>query len=201
MRQQRAEMLRMFAHCSTNDSALALQRLLARACDIQPRRRAPPSASFLLVLFLMGSYYILRPVRDATGQRLERRRGQLAVDLHLFLQHHRRLPLRRSDRPDSLPAPGALGVRPVRRQLRPVLPRRTQPAGRACCWTRPSTCGSACSACSISRCSGASWPTHSPNPRPHGCSALSVPAPAPARMVGPALRRCWWAISAPTPCC
>jgi ATP:ADP antiporter, AAA family len=42
-----------------------LQRTLARACDIQPEETRATMASFLLVLLLMGSYYILRPVRDA----------------------------------------------------------------------------------------------------------------------------------------
>ncbi|MEZ5502711.1 MAG: MFS transporter [Halioglobus sp.] len=41
-----------------------LQRLLARACDIHPEETRATLASFLLVLMLMGSYYILRPVRD-----------------------------------------------------------------------------------------------------------------------------------------
>ena len=42
-----------------------LQRTLARACDIRPEETRTTLASFLLVLVLMGSYYILRPVRDA----------------------------------------------------------------------------------------------------------------------------------------
>ena len=42
-----------------------LQRALGRACDIQPNETRATLASFLLVLMLMGSYYILRPVRDA----------------------------------------------------------------------------------------------------------------------------------------
>ncbi len=42
-----------------------LQRLLALACDIHPREIRATLASFSLVLVLMGSYYILRPVRDA----------------------------------------------------------------------------------------------------------------------------------------
>jgi len=42
-----------------------LQRTLARACDIQPEETRATLASFLLVFLLMGSYYILRPVRDA----------------------------------------------------------------------------------------------------------------------------------------
>lgn len=42
-----------------------LQRLLARACDIQPREVTATLASFLLVLVLMGAYYLLRPLRDA----------------------------------------------------------------------------------------------------------------------------------------
>jgi len=42
-----------------------LQRLLARACDIHPEETRATLASFLLVLMLMASYYILRPVRDA----------------------------------------------------------------------------------------------------------------------------------------
>ena len=43
----------------------ALQRILSRACDIQPHETRATLASFMLVLLLMGSYYILRPVRDA----------------------------------------------------------------------------------------------------------------------------------------
>ena len=42
-----------------------LQRTLARACDIRPEETRATLASFLLVLMLMGSYYILRPLRDA----------------------------------------------------------------------------------------------------------------------------------------
>jgi AAA family ATP:ADP antiporter len=42
-----------------------LQQLLSRACDIKPEETRATLASFLLVLVLMGSYYILRPVRDA----------------------------------------------------------------------------------------------------------------------------------------
>jgi len=42
-----------------------LQATLARACDIRPQEARATLASFLLVLLLMGSYYILRPVRDA----------------------------------------------------------------------------------------------------------------------------------------
>ncbi len=42
-----------------------LQRLLARACEIHPNETRATLASFTLVLMLMASYYILRPVRDA----------------------------------------------------------------------------------------------------------------------------------------
>jgi AAA family ATP:ADP antiporter len=42
-----------------------VQRTLARACDIKPEETGSTLASFLLVLMLMASYYILRPVRDA----------------------------------------------------------------------------------------------------------------------------------------
>lgn len=42
-----------------------LQRAMARACDIQPEETRATLASFTLVLMMMGSYYILRPVRDA----------------------------------------------------------------------------------------------------------------------------------------
>ena len=42
-----------------------LQRLLALACEIHPNETRATLASFTLVLMLMGSYYILRPVRDA----------------------------------------------------------------------------------------------------------------------------------------
>jgi len=42
-----------------------LQRILARACDIRPSETRATLASFTLVLMLMASYYILRPVRDA----------------------------------------------------------------------------------------------------------------------------------------
>ena len=42
-----------------------LRRILAKACDIEPRETRATLSSFLLVLVLMGSYYILRPVRDA----------------------------------------------------------------------------------------------------------------------------------------
>ncbi len=46
-------------------AATPLQRLLALACDIHPREVRATLSSFLLVLVLMGAYYILRPVRDA----------------------------------------------------------------------------------------------------------------------------------------
>ena len=46
-------------------STSMLQRLLARACDIQPEEVRATLASFSLVLVLMGAYYILRPLRDA----------------------------------------------------------------------------------------------------------------------------------------
>ena len=42
-----------------------LERLLRRACEIEPEEVRATLASFSLVLVLMGSYYILRPVRDA----------------------------------------------------------------------------------------------------------------------------------------
>lgn len=42
-----------------------VQRTLARACEIEPQEARATLASFLLVFLLMGSYYILRPVRDA----------------------------------------------------------------------------------------------------------------------------------------
>tara|TARA_R110002049_G_scaffold23490_62_gene82894 strand:- start:4653 stop:5984 length:1332 start_codon:yes stop_codon:yes gene_type:complete len=42
-----------------------LQRLLAKACEIHPEETRTTLVSFLLVFLLMGSYYILRPVRDA----------------------------------------------------------------------------------------------------------------------------------------
>ena len=45
--------------------ATLVQRALARACEIQPQETRATLASFLLVFLLMGSYYILRPVRDA----------------------------------------------------------------------------------------------------------------------------------------
>lgn len=42
-----------------------LRRILLKACDIQPDETRATLASFSLVLMMMGSYYILRPVRDA----------------------------------------------------------------------------------------------------------------------------------------
>jgi AAA family ATP:ADP antiporter len=42
-----------------------LQRTLAKACEIEANEVHATLASFTLVLMLMGSYYILRPVRDA----------------------------------------------------------------------------------------------------------------------------------------
>ncbi len=50
---------------NTQPPASPLQRLLALACDIRPEEVRATLASFSLVLMLMGSYYILRPVRDA----------------------------------------------------------------------------------------------------------------------------------------
>lgn len=49
----------------TTPASTPLQRLLARACEIEPQEVRATLASFSLVLVLMGSYYILRPVRDA----------------------------------------------------------------------------------------------------------------------------------------
>jgi AAA family ATP:ADP antiporter len=49
----------------TDTSSGWLQRLLARACDIQPEEVRTTLTSFLMVFFLMAAYYILRPVRDA----------------------------------------------------------------------------------------------------------------------------------------
>lgn len=40
-------------------------RALSRACDINPQETRATLASFLLLMMLMGAYYILRPVRDA----------------------------------------------------------------------------------------------------------------------------------------
>jgi len=42
-----------------------LQRVLAVASNIEPQETRAVLASFTLVLMLMGSYYILRPIRDA----------------------------------------------------------------------------------------------------------------------------------------
>ncbi len=50
---------------SEHTSPSLLQRTLARACNIEAHEVRATLASFLLVLILMGSYYILRPVRDA----------------------------------------------------------------------------------------------------------------------------------------
>ena len=49
----------------TSPSGSLLQRTLARACDINAQETRATLASFSLVLVLMGSYYILRPLRDA----------------------------------------------------------------------------------------------------------------------------------------
>jgi len=49
----------------TEPTATPVQKLLAKACDIHPEEVRATLASFLLVLVLMGSYYILRPLRDA----------------------------------------------------------------------------------------------------------------------------------------
>jgi len=46
-------------------SGSLLQRILARACDINAQETRVTLASFCLVLVLMASYYILRPLRDA----------------------------------------------------------------------------------------------------------------------------------------
>ena len=47
------------------ESPNLLERLLRRACKIEPEEVRATLASFTLVLVLMGAYYILRPVRDA----------------------------------------------------------------------------------------------------------------------------------------
>jgi len=49
----------------TAQSGSLLQRILARACDINAQETRVTLASFCLVLVLMASYYILRPLRDA----------------------------------------------------------------------------------------------------------------------------------------
>ncbi|MEM9254062.1 MAG: MFS transporter [Pseudomonadota bacterium] len=49
----------------TQQSAGLVQRILSKACDIHPDETRATLASFTLVLMLMGSYYILRPLRDA----------------------------------------------------------------------------------------------------------------------------------------
>jgi AAA family ATP:ADP antiporter len=49
----------------TSPSGSLLQRTLARACDINAQETRVTLASFCLVLVLMASYYILRPLRDA----------------------------------------------------------------------------------------------------------------------------------------
>jgi ATP:ADP antiporter, AAA family len=49
----------------TTPGSTPLQRLLGRLCEIEPQEVRATLASFSLVLVLMGSYYILRPVRDA----------------------------------------------------------------------------------------------------------------------------------------
>lgn len=41
-----------------------VQRILARACEVRPGETRATLVSFLLVFLLMGSYYIVRPVRD-----------------------------------------------------------------------------------------------------------------------------------------
>ncbi len=50
---------------SADPSSSPLQRALRKACDIQPQEVRATLASFSLVFILMGSYYILRPLRDA----------------------------------------------------------------------------------------------------------------------------------------
>lgn len=47
------------------DNPNLLERLLRRACKIEPEEVRATLASFALVLVLMAAYYILRPVRDA----------------------------------------------------------------------------------------------------------------------------------------
>jgi AAA family ATP:ADP antiporter len=49
---------------NTEAPAGLLQRTLGRACDIHAHETRATLASFVLVFLLMGSYYILRPVRD-----------------------------------------------------------------------------------------------------------------------------------------
>lgn len=49
----------------TEPRSSLLHRCLALACEIKPQEVRATMASFLLVLMLMGAYYILRPVRDA----------------------------------------------------------------------------------------------------------------------------------------
>ncbi len=50
---------------SKSDSPNPLQRFLHMASNVRPEEARATLASFSLVLMMMGSYYILRPVRDA----------------------------------------------------------------------------------------------------------------------------------------
>ncbi len=50
---------------TTDNGGSALQRLLAKTSDIKPEETRTTLASFSLVLMLMASYYILKPVRDS----------------------------------------------------------------------------------------------------------------------------------------
>ena len=59
------EFWNLYRMTDTTPPAGLLQRTLARACDIRPEETRATLASFLLVLMLMASYYILRPLRDA----------------------------------------------------------------------------------------------------------------------------------------
>jgi AAA family ATP:ADP antiporter len=49
---------------SDNATGGLIQRVLARACEVRPGETRATLVSFLLVFLLMGSYYIVRPVRD-----------------------------------------------------------------------------------------------------------------------------------------
>jgi AAA family ATP:ADP antiporter len=49
----------------SNNNVPFVRKLLMYACDIQPQETRVTLASFTLVMMMMGSYYILKPVRDA----------------------------------------------------------------------------------------------------------------------------------------
>ena len=132
--------------------------------------------SFAYFFFLLSTYYMLLPLRDAMG--IEGGTRDLAVAVH---RHVRRDADHRAVAGGAGGAAAAVafhaGRLPVpRREHAGVLAADARRACRRSALRAHSSSGSPCSPYSPCRCSGRSWPTSTPASRASGCSASSVPA-------------------------